>query len=179
MGIPGYGHSWPCKTCGKLVLGAGSWAIAPEALCRCATPIAVDPEITTLRARVAELEGALEKINEIRNSIVGFQTFNWSEHAYPLVAALDEVGVKGLSYPEARTKFGSLLERTLNAEARVKELEALSPSSGEPTVAVPRELLDRVFATITPRPDFEFVLVRQAEIDELRALLPAHKGGGG
>src|SRR5258708_275461 len=32
---------------------------------------------------------ALESINTIRNSIVSLQTLNWSEHVYPLVAALD------------------------------------------------------------------------------------------
>lgn len=55
-------------------------------------------ELTT---RVEKAEAALYKINEIRNSIIGHQTVNWSEHIYPLVAALNEAGITGLSYPEA------------------------------------------------------------------------------
>jgi len=35
------------------------------------------------------LRTALGKLNEIRNSIIGIQGFNFSEHAYPMVAALD------------------------------------------------------------------------------------------
>lgn len=59
---------------------------------------------------------ALNKINEIRNSIVGFQNINWSEHIYPLVAALDEAGIEGMGYPEAKEYFGTMLERTIKAE---------------------------------------------------------------
>lgn len=67
---------------------------------------------------------ALKKINEIRNSIIGLQTINWSEHIYPLVAALNEAGIEGLGYPINRERFGTMLERTLAAEKRVAELEA-------------------------------------------------------
>lgn len=84
---------------------------------------ALADEITTLRARVAELEAMGEKVNAIRNSIVGLQCFNFSEHAYPLVAALDEAGFAGTPYPEARANVGTLLERANKAEARVGELE--------------------------------------------------------
>jgi len=38
---------------------------------------------------------ALGKINDIRNSIIGCQTVNWSEHIYPLVAALEGAGIEG------------------------------------------------------------------------------------
>lgn len=68
---------------------------------------------------------ALDKINEIRNSIIGAQTINWSEHIYPLVAALEEAGIEGMNYPEARKNFGTMLERTNKAEAEVKRLRAL------------------------------------------------------
>lgn len=74
-------------------------------------------------ARVRELEAALTKINAIRDSIVGVQGFNFSEHAYPLVAALNEAGFEGLPYPEARENVGTLIERANRAEARVAELE--------------------------------------------------------
>ena len=36
---------------------------------------------------------ALEKISVIRNNIVDTQSIGWSRHIYPLVAALDEVGI--------------------------------------------------------------------------------------
>lgn len=75
---------------------------------------------------------ALARINGIRNSIVGTQTINWSEHIYPLVAALEAAGISGMSYPEAREYFGTLIERTNKAEsaltaaqARIAELEAM------------------------------------------------------
>jgi hypothetical protein len=63
---------------------------------------------------------ALSKINDIRNSIVGLQSFNFSEHAYPLVAALNDAGIAGLPYPEAKANVGTLLSRAEKAE---KELE--------------------------------------------------------
>lgn len=75
-------------------------------------------------AELARLKAGLSKINEIRNSIVGLQTLNWSEHIYPLVAALNEAGCKGLPYPEARGMFGTMLERTNAAEAQVAQLRA-------------------------------------------------------
>ena len=52
-----------------------------------------------------------EKVNIIRNSIVGLQTINWSEHIYPLVAVLNEAGFDGEGYPEAKANLGTLLER--------------------------------------------------------------------
>jgi len=74
------------------------------------------PTITCERAaELAEVmrrqQCALEKINDIRNSIVGFQAFNWSMHAYPLVAALNEAGIVGLKYEAAREAASSLLDR--------------------------------------------------------------------
>lgn len=63
-----------------------------------------------------DLREALEEINHIRNSIIGLQTMNWSEHVYPLVAALDAAGFEGMEYPEARENFGTMLERTNAAE---------------------------------------------------------------
>lgn len=80
------------------------------------------------RAEIAEKErdeawASLTKINDVRNSIVGAQTMNWSEHVYPLVAALEAAGVAGMPYPEARENVGTLIERATSAEARVKELE--------------------------------------------------------
>lgn len=86
---------------------------------------------TLLRALVAALtsertaretaERALAKINVVRNSIIGLQKFNWSEHAYPLVAALDEAGVEGADYPEARANVGTLIEQIKAAESQLTE----------------------------------------------------------
>lgn len=74
-------------------------------------------------AYIERLTTALNKINDIRNSIVGLQTMNWSEHIYPLVAALNEAGIEGMEYPEARENFGTLLERTNTAEAERNTLQ--------------------------------------------------------
>ncbi len=84
-------------------------------------------------ATLAAYDAALVKINDIRNSIIGFQTMNWSEHIYPLVAALEEAGIKGAGYPAARTNVGTMLDRTLAAEnaiaAKDTELEAAHAES--------------------------------------------------
>ena len=63
------------------------------------------------------LRAALDKINAIRNSIVGRQKVNWSEHIYPLVAALNDAGIVGQPYAEARSEVGTLLARAVSAEA--------------------------------------------------------------
>lgn len=62
------------------------------------------------RAEVQRLRGALEKINEIRNDIIGRQSVNWSAHIYPLVAALDEAGFKGLPYDKARERVEATIK---------------------------------------------------------------------
>ena len=69
------------------------------------------------------LKTAINKVNDIRNSIIGLQKINWSEHIYPLVAALNEAGIEGMPYDEARGHFGTMLERTVKAEERIKELK--------------------------------------------------------
>lgn len=93
-------------------------------------------------ARVAELTATLTEINAIRNSIVGAQTVNWSEHVYPLVAALDAAGFAGMPYPEARENVGTLIERANKAEARVAELEAMRDILGS-TVQAADEVIIR------------------------------------
>ncbi|MBR8343038.1 hypothetical protein KDX40_04705 [Burkholderia ambifaria] len=62
------------------------------------------------------LRNALISINGIRNSIIGLHTLNWSEHVYPLVAALDAAGFEGMGYPEARAFYGTMLDRCNAAE---------------------------------------------------------------
>jgi hypothetical protein len=74
---------------------------------------------------VYKLRTVLEKIHEIRNSIVGLQTVNWSEHIYPLVAALGEIGLNAEGYETSRPRFTTMLERTCAAEKKVKALQEL------------------------------------------------------
>jgi hypothetical protein len=72
--------------------------------------------VLALIAEVRTLREALAAINVIRNSIIGLQTLNWSEHVYPLVAALDAAGLEGMAYPEARAFYGTMLDRCNAAE---------------------------------------------------------------
>ncbi len=78
-----------------------------------------------LREDVGRMRTALSKINDIRNSIIGFHTVNWSEHIYPLVAALGEAGYKGDSYDKSREDVGKLLDRCAAVEAENKKLKAM------------------------------------------------------
>ena len=64
-----------------------------------------------LLSHIKAQDAALQKINEIRNSIVGTQTMNWSAHLYPLVAALKEAGLEGESFVEARGKARTLIQQ--------------------------------------------------------------------
>lgn len=84
----------------------------------------VRAEYSQLKSELERAKITLEKINTIRNSIVGFQSINWSEHIYPLVAALDEAGIEGMDYPEAKQNFGTMLERTNKAEAEFVRLKS-------------------------------------------------------
>lgn len=77
------------------------------------------PEVS---ARLRAAEVALARISEIRNSIVGCGTVNWSEHVYPLVAALNEAGHGGAEPDAARVNFGTLLGRASAAETEVERL---------------------------------------------------------
>lgn len=79
--------------------------------------------IAELKAERDELRDTLEVINGIRNSIVGLQTVNWSEHIYPLVASLEDAGFSGMEYPEAKKHYGTLLERTISAETKCDDLK--------------------------------------------------------
>jgi len=81
---------------------------------------------------------ALLKINDIRNSIVGLQRLDWSEHVYPLVASLDEAGVQGAGWPAAREVHRPVLVQLNEATvelARLKtELESARQSASEALV---------------------------------------------
>jgi hypothetical protein len=73
-------------------------------------PDAICPEITHWRAESANMRAALQKISEIRDSIIGLQKFNWSEHAYPLVAALDAAGFTGIASERVETVTQALAD---------------------------------------------------------------------
>ena len=80
-------------------------------------------ERDALKSKLAEVErersafhDALTKISAIRDSIVGMQWFNFSEHAYPLVAALNAAGFAGAGYEIARKNLGTLIEQRDAAE---------------------------------------------------------------
>jgi hypothetical protein len=95
-----------CASCGHPCTGPGA-----------------DAALVALRER-DELRAVLSKINGIRDSIVGSQTVNWTEHVYPLARALDDAGMKGLPYPDARVMMRTLRGRTSVAEAERDEARA-------------------------------------------------------
>lgn len=104
-----------------------------------------------LQAEVAKrevFERALEKINAIRNNIVGSQSLNWSEHAYPLVAALDVAGIEGQPYPEAREYVGTLLERVNRAENALSIWRETLPREGFPARLLQAWPLERLLLRI-------------------------------
>lgn len=110
------------------------------------------------------LAEALTKINDIRNSIIGLQTMNWSEHIYPLVAALNAAGFEGMSYPEARENYGTMLERTNAAEA------ALATATAE--AASLRAEVEALKAARDPRVDTQ-VWTAAASLEEAQRHQPA------
>jgi hypothetical protein len=81
------------------------------------------------RAQRAEAErdearGHLAEISAIRDSIVGAQTVNWSEHIYPLVNVLTRAGFKGVGFESARKNVGTLIERTKKLTTEIEMLTA-------------------------------------------------------
>ncbi len=89
----------------------------------------------TYATRVEVTEAALAKIDAIRNDIIGRQTINWSQHIYPLVAALGEAGFEGEGYEEARGKAVTLIDRIQTTEAERDKLQAqldrIDPKNGK------------------------------------------------
>jgi hypothetical protein len=99
-----------------------SWeAIAHE---RHETLAVRDTEIARLREEGERHRGALENVSAIRDSIVGCQGFNFSEHAYPLVAVLDGAGFPGAGYEIARENLGTLIDQIKAAESQISALKA-------------------------------------------------------
>lgn len=162
------------------------------------------PGCESAKARIAELEsahhstwkakhdvlwGALETISGIRDSIVGSQQINWSEHIYPLVAALKLAGFDGAGYEISKKNYGTMFERVTAAEARVAELEAklgllLNPGDRCPTCQYivpnlfgcvrcnPGPLQERLEASlVTVEEQKEEIRQLEAEVRELQAAL--------
>lgn len=116
-------------------------------------------EAAEARAEKAEGErgqyrAALDKINVIRNSIVGLQRIGWSEHIYPLVAALDAAGIDGIGYGRAKPEFEGLLDRACKAEdaakAATSELAEARRQLGE-AVEVQEDLAGKLFDAVRER----------------------------
>lgn len=105
-----------CPACGHMLVRA--WPLGKIDLYK--KPPTICP--TCILQEHEKYKTALQKIDEIRNSIVGSTTVNWSEHVYPLVAALNEAGFAGIEFVKAREDFGTLTERCRVAEERAKEL---------------------------------------------------------
>lgn len=111
-----------CETLGKPWRKSKDW---PTLYGGVTPSICADDVLSAFENEVDRLRAALAKINDIRNSIVGLQTVNWSEHVYPLVKVLDEVGLKGMPYPDAKEQYGTMLDRTVAAETEIDRLRGV------------------------------------------------------
>lgn len=79
--------------------------------CRCDETMTIaeaEALLKTARINIA----ALEKIEAIRNNIVGNQRLVWEAHALPLFEALYEAGYRGKPYLEARADAQALKGET-------------------------------------------------------------------
>ena len=117
--------SWAgvCPSCRAKILakpGDARVALRPDEMRQIEADWKVRAEAA--EAEVKKLRGGLTKISAIRDSIVGFQNVGWSEHIYPLVAALHDVGFDGVGYDEARKETRTLLDRAEAAEALADRL---------------------------------------------------------
>jgi hypothetical protein len=86
---------------------------------------AADIYAESLKADTLKYRNALNKIDDIRNSIVGYQSINWSAHIYPLVAALEEAGIKGMGYEKANEMAKTQLQRIADLQKEVEQLKKL------------------------------------------------------
>jgi hypothetical protein len=117
--------SWAgvCPSCRAKILakpGDARVALRPDEMRQIEADWKVRAEAA--EAEVKKLRGGLTKISAIRDSIVGFQSVGWSEHIYPLVAVLHDVGFDGVGYDEARKETRTLLDRAEAAEALADRL---------------------------------------------------------
>ena len=129
------------------------------------------------KARIAELNGALTKINDIRNSIIGYQGINWSAHIYPLVAALNEVGYVCPSYEEVRGVARTQVQWIAELRAEIASLkDALARAPCELGSSVISD--ETCESSITSRADWcPYCLVRKELQDQERAEEIAERWG--
>lgn len=85
--------------------------------------LALDDALMAANARIKVLEAFGAKVSAIMDSICGIQSFHWSEHAYPLRAALDEAGFPGKGYEIARKDIVSLIRNYAAAAEALSKIE--------------------------------------------------------
>jgi len=83
-----------------------------------------------LSIELEKKDKALNSINTIRNSIVGLQTVNWSEHVFPLVAALNEAGYQGEEYAITRENMKTLIALRDELIGDIREVHGLLHKHG-------------------------------------------------
>lgn len=114
-----------CTTCGFPIDSGGFCSLsckggdAEMVSCTCTACrlTAADAALLVCQQERDKGKLALEKINAIRNDIIGRQTIGWSSHIYPLVAALNEAGYIGTHYDVARSEALTLIQELEQAEA--------------------------------------------------------------
>lgn len=67
--------------------------------------------VQQLMTRMLTLDSAMAKLSDIRDSIIGMQGFNFSEHAYLMAEILDSAGYRGHGYETSVRNFGTLLQQ--------------------------------------------------------------------
>ncbi len=122
-------------------------------------------DLATAARVLTEAQAALQKISDIRDSIVGAQSFNWSEHAYPLVAILDAAGFEGAGYEIAAKNLGTLIESRRKAEAELEEVRNQAAAAFDATAAAYEELKAKM-------PGADHVVVLKADYERLIKSLP-------
>ncbi len=106
------------------------------------------PAIAALADECERLRAAMRTISGIRDSIIGAQALNWSEHVYPLVAALDGAGFTGAGYETARANVGTLLQRIATLEAELAQARAHQCGG----IVLSAEDADRIAALLEEQP---------------------------
>jgi hypothetical protein len=77
------------------------------------------------------LDEALDQISNIRDSIIGGQSINWSQHIYPLVAILRAAGYEGRGYDDAKAHLAEINERISDDETAANARLTAQPKEGE------------------------------------------------
>ncbi len=115
--------------------------------------------------RIKELEATLTTISGIRDSLVGFQQFNWSEHACPLVAALDAAGFVGVGHKIAAPNCNTLVNAKLKSDF---ERDAAKAAHGQ-AIEAGLILQEQRDAAVSERDAAE--AVQQTQEDRCRELI--------